>query len=348
MEIKHIKIISLIFLLIIIGYFGLSLTGILLSSNDDLIFLFGIFSIFVIIPLLIQIIHIIFKISKKKNKKQKNKKIMKNLFFIITILTVGTSLTSCTRIDAGHVGIKVKLTGSGKGVQDITEVTGWTFYNPLAYSVYEFPTFIQHKEYTDKNAFVVNSKDGSEFHVSPVINYSIKSEKVTELFKKYRRDLKDIEEGFLKTSVYDAFRLVANSYTADSLISSREIFEIKIKKTLTDNLEKDGFIISQFTSNLSYPKTFKKSIEAKNAAVQKALQADNEVRTAEAQAKIKVAKVQGQANALRIQADADAYANTKRQETLTPILIQQQFIEKWNGKLPIYGTVPTIFKDISK
>jgi regulator of protease activity HflC (stomatin/prohibitin superfamily) len=275
---------------------------------------------------------------------------MKTIISIIIALLLGIFMTiaSCNRINAGHVGVKVKLTGSDKGVQDVTEVTGWVFVNPLAYEVYEFPTFIQHKEYSAENSFVVNSKDGSEFHVSPVINYNIQPEKVVYIFQKYRRSLKDIEDGFLKTAVYDAFRLVANAYTADSLISSREVFEVKIKATLIDRLGKDGFVVQQFTSNLSYPETFKQSIEAKNAAVQRALQADNEVKTAEAEAKIKIAQAEGIEQALRIQADADAYANLARQKSLTPLLIQQQFIEKWNGTLPVYGAVPTLFKDITK
>lgn len=267
---------------------------------------------------------------------------------VIIVAMVVISYACYTRIDAGHVGIRVNLYGTEKGVQDIAEVTGWVFYNPISTSIYEFPTFIQHKEYTGENSFVVNSKDGSEFHVSPVINYNVKAEEVPNIFRKYRKDLKDIENQFLKTAVYDAFRVVANSYTADSLISSREVFEVKIKQVLTEQMNKDGFMIQQFTSNLSYPESFKKSIEAKNAAVQQALQAENEVKTAEASAKISVAKAQGVANALKIQADADAYANKARQTSLTALLVQQQFIEKWNGVLPQYGAVPQLFKDITK
>jgi regulator of protease activity HflC (stomatin/prohibitin superfamily) len=267
---------------------------------------------------------------------------------VLSLGLIAILFASCTRIDAGHVGIKVNLYGTGKGVQDVTEVTGWVFFNPITTAIYEFPTFIQHKEYSGENSFVVNSRDGSEFKVSPIINYNVKSEEVPEIFVKYRRNLSEIEDGFLKTAVYDAFRMVANSYTADSLISSREMFEVKIKKVLTEQMDKDGFVIQQFTSNLSYPETFKASIEAKNAAVQKALQADNEVKTAEAQAKIKVAQTQGQADALKIQADADAYANKVRQASLTPLLVQQQFIDKWDGKLPVYGNVPQLFKDITK
>jgi regulator of protease activity HflC (stomatin/prohibitin superfamily) len=276
-------------------------------------------------------------------------KIKKLIGYVIPVFVIVVLLYACcTRIDAGHVGIKVNLYGTGKGVQDVTEVTGWVFYNPLTTAIYEFPTFIQHKEYSGENAFVVNSKDGSEFRVSPIINYNVKSTQVPEIFVKYRRKLSEIEDGFLKTAVYDAFRMVANAYTADSLISSREMFEIKIKKVLTEQMDRDGFMIQQFTSNLTYPETFKASIEAKNAAVQKALQADNEVKTAEAEAKIKVAQTQGQADALKIQADADAYANKVRQQSLTSLLVQQQFIEKWDGKLPVYGNVPQLFKDITK
>ena len=36
-----------------------------------------------------------------------------------------------TRVDAGHVGIRVKLAGSDRGVQEMPVVTGWVFYNPL-------------------------------------------------------------------------------------------------------------------------------------------------------------------------------------------------------------------------
>jgi len=124
---------------------------------------------------------------------------------------------SCERIDAGHVGVKVNLYGDNKGVSDVTEVTGMVFYNPITHSIYEFPTFIQHKEYTGDNSFVVNSKDGSEFHVAPIINYSVQREKVPSIFAKYRRSLEQIEEGFLKTAVFDAFRLATNVYTADEL-----------------------------------------------------------------------------------------------------------------------------------
>lgn len=258
-------------------------------------------------------------------------------FFLGAIVLVFASMfliNSCERIDAGHVGVKVDMYGSGKGVNDVTEVTGWVFYNPFTTKIYEFPTFIQHKEYTGENSFIVNSKDGSEFTVSPIMNYSVQREKVPAIFAKYRRSLGEIEEGFLKTAVYDAFRLATNKYTADNLIGNRELFEVEVRRILESQLLKEGFVVSQFTSNLVYPDTFKKSIEAKNNAVQSALRAENDVKKAEAEAKIKIAKANGEAESMLALAKAEAESNRLRQSTLTPMLLQQQWIEKWKGNVP--------------
>ena len=287
------------------------------------------------------------EIQFNQEQQQKRKQIMRNILIGVGVFFTLTFLFfSCERIDAGHVGVKVNQYGDNKGVDDVVAVTGMVFYNPFTTAIYEFPTFIQHKEYKGENSFIVNSKDGSEFSVSPIMNYSVQRDKVPAIFSKYRRPLEDIEEGFLKTAVYDAFRLATNKYTADELISNRAVFEVEVRRLLDGQLLKEGFIINQFTSNLIYPETFKKSIEAKNNAVQAALRAENEVKTAEAQAKIKVATAEGNAQAMLTSAKAEAESNRMKQVTLTPLLLQLEYINKWDGKLPVYGTVPQMFKNI--
>jgi regulator of protease activity HflC (stomatin/prohibitin superfamily) len=285
----------------------------------------------------------------KLEQQLKFRKLMKSILVgIAAFFTLTFLFFSCERIDAGHVGVKVNQYGDNKGVDDVVAVTGMVFFNPFTTAIYEFPTFIQHKEYKNENSFVVNSKDGSEFSVSPIMNYSVQRDKVPAIFSKYRRPLEDIEEGFLKTAVYDAFRLATNKYTADELISNRAVFEVEVRRLLDGQLLKEGFIINQFTSNLIYPETFKKSIEAKNNAVQAALRAENEVKTAEAQAKIKVATAEGNAQAMLTSAKAEAESNRMKQQTLTPLLLQLEYINKWDGKLPVYGEVPQLFRNIQK
>jgi regulator of protease activity HflC (stomatin/prohibitin superfamily) len=250
------------------------------------------------------------------------------------VLTIFAVTMSCENIDSGNIGIKVNKFGTGRGVSGVTECTGTVFYNPITTTIYEFPINIRHKEYIDEGSFVVNSKDGSEFHVSPIVNYRINPDKATQIFAKYRKDLDGIENGFLKTAVTEAFRIVTNGYTADQLISSREAFDNKVKSVLRKQLEPEGFVLDQFTTNLEYPTSFKNAINAKNNAVQKALMAENRVKQAEAEAKIKVATAEGDAQATLTRAKAEAEANSLKQRTLTPLLIQQQWIEKWRGNVP--------------
>ncbi|SDH41844.1 prohibitin family protein [Chitinophaga filiformis] len=254
------------------------------------------------------------------------------LMIVVVVIIPIFCMLCCTRIDAGHEGIRVKQYGSDKGVQDISLVTGRVWYNPLTESVYEFPIFVQTADY---NPFTVNAKDGSVFTVDPTITFRVIPGKSPEIFKKYRKGIEEITRSTLYNYVRDAFRIQFNKYTTDSMISSRETFENSVQVQLTASLLKEGFDLEQMTSGIQYPETITQAIDAKNRAVQQAMQVENELRVTEANAK-----------KLIIQAEAEARANQLRQQSLTPLLIQQQFIEKWDGKTPLYGNSPTFFKNV--
>jgi regulator of protease activity HflC (stomatin/prohibitin superfamily) len=268
---------------------------------------------------------------------------MKKLSSILIIASSSLLFSCREKVDAGNIGILVSQYGSEKGVQDIGLVPGSTWYNPFTEDVYQFPTFVQHKEYEE---FSVNAKDGSEFKVNPSVNYAIQSDKVPAIFRKYRKDLGRLEDGIIKTTVKEAYRVTINNYTSDVLMSSRDRFEQEVAIYLKKELGSEGFIVEQITSGLKPPQGIIDAINGKNKAVQDAMRIDNEVKSTEAEAKKKVAKAEGDASALKIQADAEAYANKARLSSLTPLLIQQQFIEKWNGVLPVYGSTPTLMKSI--
>jgi regulator of protease activity HflC (stomatin/prohibitin superfamily) len=252
---------------------------------------------------------------------------------ILVILLLITALSfSCTRIDAGHEGILVKMYGSDKGVQDVSLVTGRVFYNPLSEDVFEFPIFIQTADY---EAFNVNAKDGSVFTVDPTISFAVTPGKSPHIFSKYRKTIDEITRTTLYNYVKDAFRNQMNKYSTDELISNRQKFEADVQATLATTLDSDGFKLEQLTSGLQYPDAIVRAIDAKNKAVQEAMQVENELKVAEAQAK-----------KLIIQAEAEKRANELKQQALTPLLIQQQFIEKWDGRTPLYGNAPVMFKNV--
>ncbi len=265
------------------------------------------------------------------------KVIIRTAIVVVVLVAIGLIFSfffRMERIDAGHTGIRVNLVGDNKGVDDITEVTGWVMYMPFITAIYEFPIYTQVKDY---DPFIVNAKDGSEFKVDPTLSYYVNQNSVPQIFRQYRKTLKELENGYLKNVIYDCYRLTANRFSSDSLMSNRGAFEEEVQMRLETTLKKEGFIYQQLTSNITPPQSLKDAIDSKNRTIQEAMQAENKVRQAEADAKIR-----------RIKAETEKYENDLKSSTLTHMILQQMYIEKWDGKLPVYGTVPQIFQDISK
>ena len=172
----------------------------------------------------------------------------------------------------------------------------------------------------------------------------IADSKAPEVFVKYRKEkIEDVINTTLYNYVKNAFRIELNKYTTDELVSKREEFE----KSIEDRLQKE-LLAEQMTSGLKYPATLVKSIDAKNAAIQNALRAENEVKTIEAEAKKKVANAQGEAEALKIKGDAEAEYNRKISASLSPLIVQQEMIKKWNGVTPSVTGGSGVILDASK
>jgi regulator of protease activity HflC (stomatin/prohibitin superfamily) len=251
---------------------------------------------------------------------------------ILVIILISFVANSTQRINAGHEGILVKLYGTEKGVQDVSLVTGRVWFNPFTEEVFEFPTYVQTADY---DPFSVNAKDGSVFSVDPTISFYIMTGKSPHIFMKYRKDIGEITRTTLLNYVKDAFRIQMNKYSTDELISNRQKFEADVQETLNNSISQDGFKLEQLTSGLQYPETIVQAIDLKNKAVQQAMQVENELKVAEMQSRKKI-----------IEAEADARSNELRQKTLTPLLIQQQFIDKWDGHTPLYGNAPVLFQSV--
>ena len=259
---------------------------------------------------------------------------MKSKFILLSMLLCLLCTSCMEKIDAGHEGIKVNLYGDNKGVDNVEFVTGAVWYNPFTTSIYEYPTFVQTVDY---EPFTVNAKDGSEFTVDPTVSLKIIDGTTPAVFKKYRKQLKDVIHSTLYNYVKDAFRIQLNNFSTDYIVSNRDSIEKAIEKHLNASLTKENFQLEQLTSGLKYPDVIVKAVNEKNKMIQEAQKAQNEVAVAEAEAK-----------KLLVAAQAEKEANELRNQALTPAVLEKMWIEKWDGKLPIYGQVPTLFRDISK
>ena len=242
-------------------------------------------------------------------------------------------LVCCTKmVDNSEIGIKFrKFSLTDQGELYATPVSGLIFYNPITTSVFTYPVYIQRVDYSP---FTVTTRDAAEFLMNPLLAYQLRRDKAAYVFNKYRRSLHDIEAGYMRTCIYDAYRVSANNYTSDELMANRAKFESEVRAMLEQSLGNEGFTVSEFTSQITPPESLSAAIEAKNQAIQEALKAENLVKQAEANAQIAIAKAKGEAEAMRVKADAEAYYNRTISASLSTLIIQEDWIEKWNGELP--------------
>ena len=264
------------------------------------------------------------------------------LVALLLVVVIPTTMCRCTRVDSSEVGIKFnKLSLTEQGKLDASPVTGYVFYNPITTSVHTYPTYVQRVDFSE---FIVRTKDAAKFTMDPIMAYYLNRDKATDVFFKYRKSLPEIQDGYMRTVIYDAYRIIANSYTSDELMANQARFENEVRIMLDSALTAEGFIVTEFTSQITPPESLQQMIDAKNAAVQAALKAENEVKQAEAKAKIAIANAEGDAKAMRIKADAEAYYNRTISASLSPMIVQEDWIEKWDGHLPTYsgGGTPLI------
>lgn len=277
---------------------------------------------------------------------------------IVATLIIGSIFFGCERIDAGHAGVKVELYGSERGVQDIELVTGMVWYNRFTTAVYEFPTYVREIKYqktTDGEVVTDNSihcttSDGMAISFDVSMNYSVRNDEVSSIFRKYRLPLEQLETRYLYTSVRNAYNSVAGQMTAEHIISNRKVYEDSVRRVLVNQLNREGFDIQQITiaGKISVPQSLEQAINSKITAVQNAQRAENEKQQTIAEAQKQIEAARGDSASTIIRARAEAEANRLKQQTLTPLIVQKEFVDKWNGVLPTYGTVPQLFKDVNK
>ena len=139
--------------------------------------------------------------------------------------------------------------------------------------------------------------------------------------------------------VQDAFKEEINVRTDNELISDQTSFQNAIEERLRNELGSENFIVTKVSTGIKYPDALVQAINAKNVAIQKKAEVENQVAVAEAAAKKKI-----------IEAQAEREANALRTVALTPAVLQQMWIEKWNGEVPtvITNGNSSTFIDLSK
>jgi hypothetical protein len=253
----------------------------------------------------------------------------------IVVLIVGILISivqpfSVEKIDSGHKGLKINLVGNQRGVSSYQYKTGWVVYNTWTEQVLEFPTYQQHIEYEDQGVIL---KGGFSATIKPTFNYSLREDAIGDMFVNLRRDIKEVEQGWLKNAIIGAVNDVANTWEVDSIFNHRQSFESAIVLECNLRLSK-WFNVSQLRTNIVPPDALQESIIAKTKAIQQAEASEQQAIAAFSEGRRKVAVARADSAETVINANASALAIKIKQTQLTPMYIEYLKAQAWDGVLP--------------
>lgn len=265
----------------------------------------------------------------------------------ISIAVISLALLSavgCTRVSAGYVGVKSTMTGTSKGLSDLTVGPAWATYNMFTESVFEYPTFVQTAVWTKSKdegkpvneEITFTTKDALSVAADISIGYSLVPDQVPAFYIKFRSDdLDHFTHGFLRNMAREKFDSAAGHYTIEQVMGDNAPFLAEVRKSLQDEVGSYGVKIEQlgFIGAPRPPEVVIQSINAKVQATQLALQKQNELVQAQADAAKAVAQAKGEAESTLTRAEAQAQANQKLANSLTPTLIEYRKLDKWDGHL---------------
>ncbi len=239
-------------------------------------------------------------------------------------------------IPAGHVGVAT-LFGE---VQPRPLDAGLHIINPLLDVAKMSVQVLKHEGRYD-----AASKDLQAVHVNMVLNFRLIPDQAPEVYQRIGASYSTV---IVDPAAQEVLKANTALHNASEILFNRPKIKSDVQTALTSWLAKYGIELREASlANIEFDSSYQKAIEAKQIEEQKAEQKRYELVQAQRQAEIAAAKAKGEgdasreraigeADAIRTKGEAEAQYNAKVAASLTPILIQQQYLSRWDGKLPVY------------
>ena len=279
---------------------------------------------------------------------------MKTSRFLILLVAMAALFTSCTKVPAGYVGVKVYLLGASKGVDQEVIPVG-RYWIGINEELFTFPTYQVNYVYTasvtegspTNEEYTFQTKEGMECSMDLGLSMHFDKDNISKMYSTYLKGEEEIRGVVVRNAIRDALNKVAGSMPIEYVYGEgKGIMVDSVQQIVSSTLKNTGIIIDKIylIGSIRIPSTVKDALDAKVTATQLAQKAENEVQRATAEAQIAVAQAKGRSESVLVEANAQAEANVVLAKSITPALIQYKAIEKWNGSLPTVsgGNTPFI------
>jgi len=240
----------------------------------------------------------------------------------VALLLIGIPLASYVGIPAGHRGVLLQF-GAVKGV--LSE--GAHFIMPVMQGVERMEVRTQRSDAKAQAA----SKDLQIVHTDVAINFHLDPAQVGALYKTVGIGY---DARVIQPAVQETLKAVVSRYTAEELIRNREQVKASVDTSLTQRLAVYNIAVEPggvSLTNFDFSDEFNKAIEQKQVAQQESEKQRYVLSKAKMEAETAIAKAKGEAESHRVRAAAlNSQGGAK--------VLAREWIEKWDGKLPVVGS----------
>lgn len=272
----------------------------------------------------------------EREKKETHWTLNKRQFFALIGLLI-CLLGFYTKIPDNSVGI-VYSPFSGTKTEALSE--GFHAKNPFD-KVYKISTLTQSMTVSN---LTTRTKDAQYLTSQLDIKYKVDATNAYIVFKQYRT-LYNMSKNMIIPTTQKALELVTTQYNIiDILGEKRSEVYAKLDLALAEEFAKYGVeFVSISIADMDAGEALEKAISDEAVAKKAVETAEQNLKKAEIDAKQQSVLAQAEQDAakikaetMKIEAQAQKEANELLNFSLSELILKQQWIEKWNGKLPTY------------
>lgn len=256
----------------------------------------------------------------------------------LSLLALLILIPGCiTKVPANSVGIKYS---AFTGTSEDTVPEGIHTKN-IFDKIYNISTEVQTVSITD----VTSQTHDAQYVTSQLdVKYRVNPANAFVVFKQFRT-LKNLSDQMISPTVQRVLELVTVKHNVIGILGEErgDVYQ-ELEKNLAEEFDKYGI---QFCSvsivDMDAGDAIENAITAEAVAKKSVETAEQELKKAQTDAKQKSVQAQADQDAARIsaetkiiQAEAERKSNDLVNQSLTKELIEQQWINKWNGSVPVY------------
>lgn len=260
--------------------------------------------------------------------------------FLLMSLFVTVLFTSCERVAPNYAGVLMENYGK-QGKEDFKIVSGRVSTWEWGTELFQVPLFDQRGEFAEP--VTLKAADNTEFNARPTYSYKvIKNRAIDVVFdnkhidRAYTESGKDgfmqsLEDNILEPRIYDLVKEESRKHKTDSLMADGGslLFEKRLEQIVEKEFEKRGLQLLTFSAQLEFSRSVREKIDSRN-----------EVNTNISVLEQQITEQQKRNELEQLKTEQALIAS----RGLTKEILYKQFIDKWDGKTPLYGIAPEFLK----